>query len=144
VNQTVIITGIREIDKRLKKLPGAVAKKVIRRSMRDGLKIVAAEIKSQVPVLTGLTKSAVQVRAVKSRKRNSISLETRIGSKKEGLIVHPKSGKPVFYPAVVEYGREGVAPNPFMRRAYDSKGEAAKQVTILRIKTGVDEEVRRL
>jgi HK97 gp10 family phage protein len=112
--------------------------------MRKGLKVIATEMKSQVPVDTGLTKSAVQVRAVKSRKRNSISLECRISGKKPGLIVTPDSGKPVFYPAVVEYGSSDHPPNPFGRRTFDSKGEVAKQVTIHEIRNGVEAEVKRL
>ncbi len=136
---TVIITGIRDIDRRLKLLPLKVQKKVMRPAMRDGLKMVAAEVRMQAPVDTGLTESAVQVRALKQKRRDAVALEVRISGKVPGLIKHGTQ-QAVFYPAVVEYGREGVPPNPFMRRAYEAKGEPARQLTIQRIREGVERE----
>jgi HK97 gp10 family phage protein len=138
---SVIITGIRDIDRKLKRLAPAVQKKVVRKAMRAGLKVQATEVRSQVPVDTGLTKSAVKVRAVKRKKRGTIELEVLISGKVPGLIVTPASGaKPVFYPAVVEYGTSERPPNPFMRRAYESKGEAAKLVTLQVLRDGIEAE----
>ena len=104
--------------------------------MRKGLKIVASEVKMTAPVDTGLTRSAVEVRAVRQKRRDRVSLEVRISGKTQGLIVHPKSGKPVFYPAVVEYKH-----NPFMRRAFDATATTARNVTIQAIRLGVEIEV---
>jgi HK97 gp10 family phage protein len=139
----VVITGVREIDRKLRLLEPRVQKKVVRQAMRAGLKILQAEVKVQVPVRTGLTRSAVQIRALRARKRGSVSLEVRISGKKEGLIVERKSGKRVFYPAVVEYGREGVAPDPFMRRSFEAKGEQAKDAALYKLLQGVLDEVHR-
>ena len=120
-----------------------VQKKVIKQGMRKGLKVLAGDVRTQVPVETGLTKSAVQVRVVKSRKRDRFALEVRISGKKEGLKVTTKSGKVFFYPAVIEYGHHGVAPNPFMRRSFDSRGPEARAVAIQAIRDGVELEVTR-
>ena len=49
--------------------------------------------------------------------------------------------KRYFYPAGVEYGTSKQAANPFMRRAFESKGPVARQITIEAIKQGVEEEV---
>jgi len=144
VKQSIIITGIPQIDRRLKQLEPKIQKKVIRKSMRDGMKLVATEVKGQVPIETGLTKSNVLTRAVKKKKRGSIEIEVRIAGGNTGLVKTYGGDKRAFYPAIVEYGRQGVAPNPFMRRSFAAKGEAARQVTIQSILTGVEEAVRSL
>lgn len=132
-NAAIIVTGIKDIDRRLKTLLPRLQKKVIRQGMRAGLKVIAAEVKANAPVDTGRMKKAVQVRAVKSRKRGSIALEVRISGKVAGLI---KPGRnPVFYPAIVEYKFR-----QFMKRAFNSKGEAARQVTINAIRMGIERE----
>lgn len=137
--KAIVITGIKSIDRKLRKLPGKVQKKVVRQSMRAGLKIVQQEMKAQVPVDKGPTKANVKVRALKKRKRDRIALEVRVGSA-PGLIKHWKSGEPYFYPAGIEYGDSEHQPNPFGRRSYNAKGETARQVTMVKMKEGVERE----
>lgn len=144
----VIVTGIRDIDRRLKTLPLRVQKKVTRKAMRDGLKIIAAEMRVQVPSTsgrgTGRTRAAIKVRAKKRKKRDVIEMETLISGKIPGLIVRPKGGgKPTFYPAVIEYGRSDMPPNPFGRRTYDAKGASARDTTIQSLRAGVEAEARK-
>jgi hypothetical protein len=133
----VIITGLEEIDRKLKTLPLRIQKKVLRQSMRAGLKIMADEVRTQAPRDKGLLISGIVVRAVKSRKRGSISLEVRIGSKTEGL-VKPSAAGPVFYPAIVEYKHD-----PFMRRSFDGKGPQVRAFTIASILAGIDAEIKK-
>jgi Bacteriophage HK97-gp10, putative tail-component len=135
----IVVIGIPEIDRKLRLLEPRVQKRVVRQAMRTGLKIIKREVESQVPVDTGLTKRNVKLRAVKKKKRGTIELEVLISGKETGLTVHPRHGKPVFYPAVVEYKH-----NPFMRRSYTAKGEQARLVTIEALKRGVDDQVRAL
>ena len=135
----VIITGIKEIDRKLAKLPGRIQKKVARQSMRAGLKIVQAEMKSQIPVDTGLARSNVKVRALK-RSRTRIGMEVRIKAA-EGLINQSgSSGKPFFYPAGIEYGDSTHTPNPFGRRSYASAGPKAATLTKTLVIEGVERE----
>jgi hypothetical protein len=136
VKRTIIITGIKDIDRKLRTLEPRIQKKVVRSSMRKGLKLIAAEVKSQVPVLSGLTKSAVKTRAVKKRRRGSIELEVLVDGKVPGLI-KPSAKGPVFYPAIVEYKMD-----PFMRRSFTAKGEAARQVTLESLRNGIEQEVK--
>lgn len=135
----VLITGVKKIDKRLKQLPPKVQKKVVRQAIRKALKVVQKEVQSQVPIDTGLTKRNVKVRAVKKRRRDTISIDVRVQGN-ESLINKTAEGKPVFYPAVVEYGREGVAPNPFMRRAFEAKGAEARAMAMQDILDGIERE----
>lgn len=137
MKRSIIITGVKEIDRKLSTLDTRVVKKHVRSSMRKGMKLIAAEVRTQVPVWSGLTKSAVKTRAVKTRKRGSIEIEVMIDGKAPGLI-KPSAKGPVFYPAIVEYKH-----NPFMRRSFTSKGEPARQVTLEALLQGVEEEVRK-
>jgi HK97 gp10 family phage protein len=141
---SVVVTGIKDIDRKLKFLPGRIQKKVLRQAMREGLKVMAAEVKAQVPVDTGLTKKNVRVRAVKKKRRDEIQLEVRVGGDEELYKTSAKTGTTVFYPALVEYGRKNVPPNPFMRRAFEAKGEIARQVTIDEIRAGVESEASKI
>lgn len=138
----VVITGIKELDKRLKTLEPRVQKKVLRQAMRAGLKILAAEVKAQVPVDTGATKSQVKVRAVKRRKRGTIELEVQIVATDQLKRTSSKTGQTVFYPAIVEYGSPGRPANPFMHRAYAAAGESARQETMVRLRAGIEREAQ--
>jgi HK97 gp10 family phage protein len=139
----MVITGIRNIDRKLKRLEPRLGKKILRQALRAGLKIIQAEVKAQVPVKTGATRKAVQVRAVKRRKRGGIELECRIAASSE-LKRESTTGKTVFYPAIVQYGRKGVPPDPFMTRAYQAKGEVAKQTIISVMKSKIDSVLKSL
>jgi HK97 gp10 family phage protein len=136
----VVITGIKDIDRRLKTLLPRLQKKVLRQAMRAGLKVLAAEVKEQAPVDTGMMQSKVKVRAVKKAKRDEIELEVRIAAD-EHTKTTSKTGKTTFYPAVIQYGREGVPPDPFMTRAFNARGEDARQVTIQTIRSGTEREI---
>ena len=127
----ITIQGDRALTRRLRKLVPRVQKKVIRQAMRAGIKIVAAEIKATAPVESGLTKRNVKVRALKSRRRGSIALEARIAGKGTELYKTSKDGKTVFYPAIVEHLRH------FMKRAFHSKGEKARETTMDAIRAGI-------
>lgn len=139
----ITIKGHPILNRKLKMLPIAIQKKVLRQSMRAGLKIVQQGVKAEVPVDTGLTRRNVAVRAVKRKKRGSIELEVRIKAEK-GLKKLYAGGQSVFYPAVVQYGRAGVAPNPFMTRAFQATASRARRVTIQALKAGVDRVIRSL
>lgn len=133
-NQLVVITGVASVDRRLKSLIPRLQKKVIRKAMRDGLKVIKQETKAQSPIETGETKRNVSVRALKKRKRNLIAMEVRIKAV-DSLKRTTKSGEVYFYPALVEY-----EPDPFMKRAYDTKGRSARNETMKQIHLGIDRE----
>jgi hypothetical protein len=121
----------------MRSLVPRLQKKVIRQAMRRGLKVLKAETEAQAPVDTGETRRNVKVRAVKSRKRGSISLEVRIKAV-DALKKTTREGKEVFYPAVVEYKHD-----PFMKRSFDAKGNLARDVTIQELRIGIDREANR-
>jgi HK97 gp10 family phage protein len=128
VGKAIVITGIREIDRKLKTLEARVQKKILRRAMRTGMKVVLAEAQALVPVLSGLTKENLKLRAGK-RSRNKTTLNVQVANA-EGLTKETSEGKKFFYPAVVEWGHDNVPPHPFMRPAYDTKGPEGRDKTM--------------
>ncbi len=129
----IVITGIKEIDRAFKQLEPKLARKVIRQSIRAALKPVASEVKADSPVATGLLRSAIKVRAGK-RARNSISLVVIIG---EGDF----KGE-TFYGAFQEYGTSRQPGKHYMRRAFDTKAEAARAQIEELIKAGIEREAK--
>jgi len=120
----IIITGVKEIDRRLKTLEQRVQKKVLRQAMRSGMKLVLADARARVPVLSGLTKENLKLRAMKrSRSRQGLLVQVKSA---EGLTKTTKAGQKFFYPAIVEH----MPGHAFMRPAYDNKGPEARDTTM--------------
>jgi hypothetical protein len=127
----LIITGISDIDRRLRTLEPRIQKKVARKALRNGIKIMTAEVKSQVPVKSGLTKANVKTRAAKRKKRGIIEIETTIRSIPGLKKVYRGGQATVFYPAVVEYKHDA-----FMRRSFVAKGPIVRQKAIDELRSG--------
>jgi HK97 gp10 family phage protein len=138
-NSAVIITGLKAIDRRLKSLEPRLQRKVVRQSMRAGMKVLAQAVKAEAPVLTGATEHAVKVRVPKRKKRGEIALDVQIAAD-PALVKTGANGKSVFYPAVEQYGARNHPPNPFMTRSYDQAGETARNVTLQKLRDGIERE----
>lgn len=121
---TVIITGIEEIDRRLKTLSNRVRNKIVRAAMRKGMKLVQGRVQAKAPVDTGKLKRAVKVRALdaKYRRRGDLGIEVRIG---EGDFKGD-----TFYAAFQEYGTRKMSGRHFMEAAYAEEGESARRITV--------------
>ena len=130
---TYKITGIKELDRKLKDLPAKVAKKVLRQALRKGLKPVAAAVKAAAPVESGATKSAVKIKAGKrSTKRITISVTIGAGDYKGDQ----------FYAAFQEFGwsQNGVL-HPgkhFMENAFKATSTTALSTTLAAVKSGLE------
>lgn len=140
MKNAVVITGIPAIDKRLRMLPIKVQKKVLRQSMRAGLKVMATEVRNQAPVLSGKTRAGVKVRALRKKRRSSIALEVRIFGLQSDTIKTSAAGQPAFWPALEEFGDRNHPPNPFMRRSFEAKGQTSLTITTDAILAGVKKE----
>lgn len=133
----IVITGIKDVDKRLKRLEPKIQKKVIRQAMRGGLKTLAALLRSEAPVDTGATKAGIKVRAVKSRRRGTIAMEVRIQESPETKRTSGKTGETVWYPAILEHLTH------WMARVFDNHGERVRQETLDRLRKGIEDEAGR-
>lgn len=140
--RALFITGLKEIDRKLRRLEPKVQRKVVRKAMRAGMKIITAAVKAIAPVLSGAMRSKVKTRAAKSRKRGEIRIETRIEADDTTKRTSDKTGKTVFYPAIVEYGHGDIAPDDFMARAFGEKGEAARNAALHELQRGTETEAR--
>jgi len=142
----VVVTGRKDIDRRLHAFPLKLQKKVIRQAMRAGMKLMAEHVRQLAPVLTGTLRDNVVVRAgFKSRtRRGTITMDARIDANDETKRTSAKTGKTVFYPAIVEYGVKGrgIRANDFMLRAFRRFGDAARRLTIRLIRQGIDRAVK--
>jgi HK97 gp10 family phage protein len=131
--QVLTIKGLKEVDRALKKLPGVIAKKVLRQALRKAMKPVRDEVKQDAPVDKGLLKSAVKVKAGK-RSRNSVSVVVRIG---EGDF----KGE-TYYGALQEFGfeRDGILypGKHFMENAFNATGPEAAQTAMKEIVKGAE------
>lgn len=141
----VVVTGIRSIDKRLRTLPLKVQKKVANQAIRAGMKLVATAVRQLAPVLTGVLKANVVVRAGLKRKRGQVSIDARIDANDQTKKTSKKTGETVFYPAIVEYGRkkQGVPGDHYMLHAFHMVADAARNLTIRMLREGIEREARK-
>ena len=119
VSGAVSLRGFAEFEKKLRALPGKVARKVVRQALREGAKIIQAEAKARVPVDSGKLKKSIKVRAAKSRKKGTAAVVVQTG---QGDF----KGE-TFYGAFLEYGHKLGA-----RRSSATTKDLRKQAADLR------------
>lgn len=126
----VKITGFANVDKKLADLEKKVATKVIRQAMRKAAKPVLEAAINNAPVgETGELKKNIKIKAGKrSRYKTTLKVQTGEGDYKGDT----------FYASFVEFGSESQPAQGFMRRAYDSESEKAKQIAISEIIKGLN------
>lgn len=136
----VVVTGVPEIDRRLRKLPGRLAAKVVRRAMDKEARATAKAVKSNTPVLSGTTKRNVKATRTKSTRRGNLSARVLVNWKG---VAYFRDG---FYPAFVEYGApsRNVEAERYMEEVYDSRAVPARDEIMREIKSGIDSEVKKL
>ena len=123
-NFNITVEGADKLEKALISLEPKIARKLVRRTLRNAAKPILALAKSLVPVRTGRLKKSLKIRAAKRRKgRYGVRIQT--GTRDE-LGIDEKT--PYYYPAAVEYGTNTSPAQSFMRAALDSKKQAAKSI----------------
>lgn len=66
------VRGLKELSKKLEKLPNNLRKKAVRRSIAAGTKIISKEAKANAPRRTGATRRAISVRGISSRRNRNL------------------------------------------------------------------------
>ena len=130
------LTGDKQLDAFFRTFPMKVQKKVVRKPLRDGAKIINDAAKTIAPVQSGQLRRALKVRAAKRSRRN-----------KNVVTVRPQIGEgdfkgDTFYGAFVEYGTKKMAGRHYMEQAFKTKSEPAKNVVLAGIKQGIESEAR--
>jgi HK97 gp10 family phage protein len=162
------ITGFKEIDKALSDLEPKLGKKIIRSSMREGLRITLDKVKQLAPV-SQLSDTEAKARKVgRDSSGRFVSRGTTGGSKaqhKPGLLrkmlkiraakskkrgtitLRVMTGKKdyqgeAFYASMVEWGTVKQPAQGFMRRGLETTAQGVIAKTNQKIKDGINEVVR--
>lgn len=141
----VVVTGVDELDRKLRGLAPKVQRKIVHRAVKAALGPVEAEAKARAPVRTGALRSEIGIaRDLRSKSRNVIGYEVVIkGTDGSPMVKHTKDGQRVFVPYAVEFGHSRAPAHPFMRPAFETKGQAARAACIALIRAGIEKEAKR-
>lgn len=130
----LVLTGDKQLDRLMKRLPLSIQRKHMRAALRKGAHIIAGEARANAPVLTGALQGSIKVRAGKARRRGDLRINVLTG---EGFFKGDQ-----FYGAFLEYGTSRMAPQPFMRPAFDTKHDEAQQAIAQHLRTAITSEAR--
>jgi HK97 gp10 family phage protein len=108
---SMTLTGDKELERRLKKLPANIQRNLARKSLRKALTIVRDEARQNAPVLGGKLKKAIKTRV-------SLKSDGRMTGK-VFVQYNGKRGAP--YAHLVEWGGPRNGSSRFMTRAFESK-----------------------
>ena len=121
------IDGLKELDEALSQLPKATAKSVLRRTAIRALAPVIADARARVPVDEGDLKASLKVSTKLSKRQQRINAKSVAEGKSSVQLYAGAAALP--HAHLVEFGTSTMAPQPFMRPAWDSKkGEVLELV----------------
>lgn len=141
----LVVTGIPELDAKLKALEPKLQKKAIRQSVRAAMKPILSATRAAAPVKTDELKirKYIKLRALKRSRKGFLGVEVAcVGSDGTPMIAYTKSGKRVFIPYAIEFGHKGAPPHPFMRPAYEAFGPTARNHALRLLRDAVEREAK--
>jgi len=131
--------GDKELQRKLRELPIAMERKIVRKALREAARPVLAAAKALAPVLTGRMKAGMKLRAEKA-KRGHFGVQVVTPTRKELGIA---GDDPYYYPMAVEVGTAKMPAHPFMRPALDANREKGIAIAAREIRAGIEAEARR-
>ena len=146
----VDLAGAMELDNKLRNLEAKVGKKISRKAVRDGAKVIRDRAKQNARSLVGgkmgkLLAKYLTIRAWKRKyQKGGFGVSVQLSDKaNEQFVSISKSGKRSYIPSAIEYGHAYAAPNPFMRKAFDEEKNKAANKIISSLKAGIEEEAKK-
>ena len=134
----IILSGVPELDRKLKLLAANMANKITRGALRTAGKQLLEKTKAAAPVDTGRLRKGLKLKALKrSRTRSGVMIQT---PSREALGIKP--GDKSYYPAAVEFGTDKKAANPFMRGTAQKEKPMVVAVFKREVAAGVQEATR--
>lgn len=126
------VQGLQEATQALRELDRKAQKRIVRKALRAGGKVIQDKARTEAPTRTGALKRNVKIRGGRASK-GSVALNIGIGAR-------DFTGK-TFYGGFVQYGhrigkralgskRKLVPPNEFLTRAFDATKEQAVTVVV--------------
>jgi HK97 gp10 family phage protein len=120
------------LERALKALGGQIAGKLGQNATMAGARVIAAEARAKVPVVSGALKKSIVVRGDQDLRRSG-------GSQRAAFVVAR-----AFYAHLVEFGTVHSAAKPFMRPALDESGQEAADKMGSNLGAGIEREAERL
>lgn len=123
----VEISGIKEVLHTLANLPAVTQKKILRPGLRRGAKIIKQQAEQNLRALvseeaTGFLARHLEIRAKRQRNKAEVGVKVQI----EGKVLNPKNKQRAgMYGSVLEYGKEGQPPRPWLRPAQAARAQDA-------------------
>lgn len=117
-----------EIVMNLEKLEKKIQKKFVRKAMREGAKVLLNEARARVPVRTENLKKSLGINTRTKKGNIEMYVSPRKGGKYDG-----------YYGLFVELGTKKMSARPFLRPAFEAKGEEAVKVFRNTLKRLLDE-----
>lgn len=149
MDMTMEITGLKELNDSLLKLESNVAKKIVRKAVREGTKVINKVAKQNLRSMVGgemgnLIAKHYKINSPKQRK-GSYFLRNWVDPKANDLFVHinVSDGTRHYIPNAIEFGHGNAAPIPAIRNAYDSQKENARNVLKKELLAGIERESNR-
>lgn len=116
--KTVVITGVKALDRRLKNIDAKLGKKFVRQGVRRALKPVQLAAKQFAPDDTGALERSIKIRALKRSRRRFGARVSSDGSRIEGQ----------YYGGFQEWGTRYVTGQLFMHNAARVKRRQAANI----------------
>lgn len=152
------ILGAKELAKALNALPLKIERNIMRAALRAGAAVIAEEARNNVSNVSGELKATI--RTSSNSKKGMVEANAVVGRKKKGWyatfvefgtaphIIRAGKNKPALsfrdrngiWRRVVEVNHTGAVAKPFMRPAFDTKGEAAVQAVADKIRERLTEQ----
>lgn len=125
------VTGIIDLKKKLQALAGdTIAKKVLRSAIRKSAKPMLAAAKAYAPVDSGLLEESIKLKAIR---RTRTGFGVRISTSDSDF----NSQGSTFYGAMQELGTSKMAPNPYLRPAFDTTKSESVQIVTTEMQTAI-------
>ncbi|MBI1347108.1 hypothetical protein GC163_12560 [bacterium] len=123
---SIEIKGLNQALRQLRSLEPKLSKKILRKALRDGAKVVQAEAKQTIPQVTGTTRKSLKVRAGK-KSRHLIRFRM--------VTVFPSAD--AFYYSFTELGTQYIRQRNYLKMATERKREEVLRMVEQRIRSGL-------
>lgn len=136
------VEGLEELNKALDGLEPKVGRKIIKKGINEGTKIVLKEMKDLVPVRTGTMRKSLG-RKVKAYRKSQTVLGIVGPRKGFATEVDGRPYDPVNVAHLVENGHSGTEGKPFVRPAWDNTQQRVKNAFVTIAKKDIADYARR-
>jgi HK97 gp10 family phage protein len=137
---TVTISGMDEIDRKLRELGPKLARRTMRKALKAAGEVFVAAQKMRAPVGPGRKTGRSQHPA--GNLRDSIRSVTRVSARYEEGAVLAGPTRHAFYAMFQEFGTRHQPSRPFITPAFDESKEAAKDKFIKTLREGLAQAVK--